>query len=290
MKRQNTEGRLRKTALPLVAAFIAAAAWPAYGAEPLEDRVGRLERQMESQALVEMATRLDRLEQEVQQLRGQMEEQGHAVAELRQRQRDLYLDIDRRMSRLEREGGGVAPQPLSATPAPAPVPTAPAVAVAPAPASAPAPAPMAPVAAPAPAPVATPAAAAAADRERDAYQQAFNQLRDLRYEQAITAFRAFLKEYPDGRYGHIAQYWIGEANYAQRNFKQAIADYRVLIQRYAKSPKLAEAMLKIGYSQYELGDKGEARKMLTELAKLYPDTTEAGQANAFLQKMRGEGN
>lgn len=253
---------------------------------------------MDSQALVEMVTRLDRLEQEVQQLRGQMEEQGHAVTELRQRQRDLYLDIDRRMSRLEREGGGAAPQARSVAPAPVPVPAA-AAPVAPiAPAATPsAPAPMAaapvapaPAAAPAPAPVATPASAAAADRERDAYQQAFNQLRDLRYEQAITAFRAFLKEYPDGRYGHIAQYWIGEANYAQRNFKQAVADYQVLIQRYAKSPKLAEAMLKIGYSQYELGDKAEARKILTELAKLYPDTTEAGQANAFLQKMRGEGN
>jgi len=254
---------------------------PVLAAEPLEARVARLERQMESQALVEMATRLDRLEQEMQSLRGQVEEQSQAIAELRQRQRDLYLDIDRRLSRLEREGGATAPQavvpPPAATP-PAAAPSAPApVAAAPA-----------PVAAPAPAPAAV--SAANADKEREAYQQAFDQLRELRYEQAITAFRAFLKEYPDGRYGHIAQYWIGEANYAQRNFKQAVADYRVLLQRYPKSPKLAEAMLKIGYSQYELGDKAEARKILSELARLYPDTTEAGQANAFLQKMRGEGS
>lgn len=265
--------------------LLTALALPATAAEPLEARVARLERQMESQALVEMATRLDRLEQEVQQLRGQVEEQTYAITELRQRQRDLYLDIDRRLSRLEREGGASAPQAMVAPPVAAPAapsvsaPTAPAaVAVTAAPAPAPAPA--------APAPL----SAANADKEREAYQQAFDQLRELRYEQAITAFRAFLKEYPDGRYGHIAQYWIGEANYAQRNFKQAVADYRVLLQRYPKSPKLAEAMLKIGYSQYELGDKAEARKILTELARLHPNTTEAGQANAFLQKMRGEGS
>lgn len=263
--------------------LLAVLALPAFAAEPLEARIAHLERQMESQALVEMATRLDRLEQEVQQLRGQMEEQTHANTELRQRQRDLYLDIDRRLSRLEREGGASAPQGMA--PPPAPAPAAP-VSTAPVPAAVAVTSAPAPAAAPAPAPV----SAVIADKERAAYQQAFDQLRELRYEQAITGFRAFLKEYPDGRYSHIAQYWIGEANYAQRNFKQAVVDYRTLLQRYPKSPKLAEAMLKIGYSQYELGDKAEARKILAELARLYPDTTEAGQANAFLQKMRGEGN
>lgn len=269
----------------LAAPLLAASA--AYAADPLEERVARLERQVESQALVDMALRLDRLEQEVQQLRGQTEEQTHAVSELRQRQRDLYLDIDRRLSRLEREGGATAPQAMVPPPAaaPAPAPSLPAPA-----AAAPSPVVAAPVTAPVSGPVTAAVSAANADKERAAYQQAFDQLRELRYEQAITAFRAFLKDYPDGRYGHIAQYWIGEANYAQRNFKQAVADYRVLLQRYPKSPKLAEAMLKIGYSQYELGDKAEARTILTELARTYPNTTEAGQANAFLQKMRGEGS
>lgn len=254
----------------------------AVSAETLEERVARMERQLESQALVEMVTRLDRLQQEVQQLRGQVEVQGHTLEELKQRQRDLYLDIDRRLSRLEREGGG-----STAAPVPAPITPAPQDAVAPAAA---APETVAITAAPKPA-ANTPAPAAssaAADKERESYQQAFELLRELRYEQAIAAFRAFLKDYPEGRYGHIAQYWVGEANYAQRNFKQAIVDYQQLIQRYPQSPKLAEAMLKIGYSHYESGNKAEAKRVLTELAQRYPDTTEAGQANAFLQRMRGE--
>lgn len=270
MTRWKAQGGRFAIAPSLAVMLFAAMALPAHAATPLDARVARLEQQLESQALVDMALRLDRLEQEVQTLRGQMEEQAHAIAELRQRQRDLYLDVDRRLLRLERDGGQ-APQ-AAVTPPP----------VAPPPSAA---LPGRPVAV-APAAVNT----ANAEQERIAYQQAFDQLRELRYEQAITAFRAFLKEYPDGRYGHIAQYWIGEANYAQRNFQQAVADYRELIKRYPKSPKLVEAMLKIGYGQYELGDKAEARRILTELARSHPDTTEAGQANAFLQKMRGEGN
>ncbi|MFA5627365.1 MAG: tol-pal system protein YbgF [Thiohalomonadaceae bacterium] len=255
----------------------------ASAADTLEQRVGRLEHKLESQALVDMVLRLDMLEQELQQLRGQMEVQTHSINGLRQRQRDLYLDIDRRLSRLEREAGASAP---IATPPPASASSSP---VAPAPV---APAPVtakSPPAQVADAP-AVPVDPEEAKKERAAYQLAFDQLRGLHYEQAITAFSAFLKEYPDGRYAAIAQYWIGEANYAQRNFKQAVVDYQTLLQRYPQSSKLAEAMLKIGYSQYELGDKAEARKVLTDLAHRYPDTTEAGQANAFLQKLRGEGN
>ncbi len=241
----------------------------AVAADSLEARVDRLERQLDSQALVDMSTRLDRLQQDVQQLRGQVELQGHMIDELKQRQRDLYLDIDRRLSQLERVGGGAAAP--SAAPAPAAAPAASTVPAA-------APASVAPAS----------ASAADADKEREAYQKAFDLLRDLRYEQAIAAFRGFLKQYPDGRYGHIAQYWVSEANYAQRNFKQAIADYQQLIDHYPKSPKLAEAMLKIGYSYYEMGQKDAARKELTELTQRYPDTTEAGQASTFLQKMRQE--
>ena len=128
------------------------------------------------------------------------------------------------------------------------------------------------------------------DKERQAYQKAFDQLRDLHYGQAITAFRTFLKQYPNGRYSYIAQYWIAEADYAQRDFKQAIIDYGDLIQHYPKNPKVAEAMLKTGYCYYESGQKDAAKKELNQLLQRYPNSTEAGQASNFLQKMRQEGN
>ena len=122
--------------------------------------------------------------------------------------------------------------------------------------------------------------------EQQAYQDAFNLLRELRYDKATLAFRDFLKKYPNGRYAHIAQYWLGEASYAQGKFKQAIKDYQALIDNHPNSPKLAEAMLKIGYSQYELKNYKAAQTSLEQLIKTYPGTTEAGQAKNLLKKIR----
>lgn len=246
---------------------------PALSAEELNDRVARLERLLDSQSLVEMLAQMERLQMEIQQLRGEVELQNHQLNELKQRQRDLYLDVDRRLSHVEREGGaGTALVSGSAE-----APGGEALVMA------------GPGAAAGNAAGGESGASYSPEEERKAYQEAFDLLRELRYKQAIKAFRAFLKKYPDGRYGHIAQYWLGEANYAQRNFKQAIDDYHTLLTVYTQSPKLAEAMLKIGYSHYELGDKKAAASTLNELVQSYPDTTEAGQAKSFLKRIKKEG-
>ncbi len=244
-----------------------AQAAPAPTPSPLEQRVQRLEKLLASQSLVEMLTRLDALQQEVQQLRGEVEQQTFQIDQLKQRQRELYLDIDRRLSRMEREGGASTAAPaasglVSGTPDKAPQPAAQAAV---------------PVQSASPAQV---------RKEREAYQRAFDLLKELRYEQAISAFRDFLKSYPSGRYAHIAQYWVGEANYARRHFKEAIEDYRKLISAYPNSPKVAEAMLKIGYSYNELGQPEETRKTLEELKQRYPDTTESGQADSLLKRLQ----
>ena len=254
---------------------------PTAMAAELDDRVARLERLLESQSLVEMLSQMERLQMEVQELRGEVELQSHQINELKQRQRDLYIDVDRRLSRVEREGGGSS---VSVSSGSADSGSGSALSIA------------------QPAAtqtvtgntdsgmVASAAPQYSPEEERAAYQKAFDLLRELRYEQAIKAFRAFLKEYPNGRYGHIAQYWVGEANYAQRNFQAAIQDYKHLITVYTQSPKLAEAMLKIGYSYYEMGEKNAASSTLSELVQTYPDTTEAGQAQAFLKRIKREGN
>ena len=111
-------------------------------------------------------------------------------------------------------------------------------------------------------------------------------LRALRYEKATQAFRQFLKDYPDGRYAHIAQYWLAETSYHTRKYTVAVKDYQTLINQYPKSPKRADALLKIGYSQFELKSYTKAKAALKKLIKSYPGTTEAGQAENLLQKIR----
>lgn len=254
-------------------------------AATVEQRLVRMERLMDSQSLLEMMERVDALQTEVQQLRGQLEEQQHLMEGMKSRQRELYLDVDRRMLRMEREGAGQgssSPSPLTGAPTSAPS-TPLTTTNSPVPATTTAP--VKPVVV-APATTANPAELA---KERAAYQKAFELLRELRYEQATVAFRDFLKQYPNGRYAHIAQYWLGEAAYARRDFVQAIKDYQALLQNHPRSAKRAEAMLKIGYSYQELKKTAESKRMMEQLIKLYPKSTEAGQARNQLKRMKKSG-
>lgn len=223
----------------------------------LDERVSRVEQVLQSQSLVEMLARIDALQQENNQLRGELEEQAHLVEELKQRLADVYRDLDRRVSQMERV----------AAPASGSAATAPTAAATSTP------------------PATAPAQAAA---ESAAYQKAFDLLRELRYEQASEAFTAFLKSYPNGRYAPMAQYWLAEAGYARRDFAGAVADYQTLVQRFPDSPKVAESLLKSGYAQLELGKKAEAQQAFAALVERFPQSPEAQQAQASLKRLSEE--
>jgi len=121
--------------------------------------------------------------------------------------------------------------------------------------------------------------------EQKIYLAAFNELRALRYGKAEKSFIKFLQQYPDSDYAQLAQYWLAESSYAQRNFKQSINFYSELLNKYKNSPKLIEAHLKIAYCYYELADYKTAKLKLNDLIKNYPDSTEAGQAKRLLKKL-----
>lgn len=246
----------------------------------LEGRVGRLERLLDSRALIEIVTRLDQLQFELQELRGELELLGRDVGTLKQRQRDLYVDVDRRLRRLElATTNGVTPT------APAPVPfaetTPPATVVASPPAAAAPDTTTTPVAAPTP----------AADplQEQASYQAAFELLKEGRYAESIESFQAFLDLYPGGNYADNAQYWLGEANYVTRDFETSVAEFRKVLDLYPSSPKVPDAMLKLGYAYYEKQEWASARAILTDLRQKYPSATAARLAANRLKRMASEG-
>lgn len=255
------------------------AAWAQAGG--VEARLERIERLLESQSLGQLLLQLEALQREVQELRGEVEQQGHLLEQLRQRQRDLYLDTDRRLLQLERaqqEAPGfptVSPPGGEAGAASGATPDAPRG--------------EADGAAGQQQAARAPATSASAGTEQEAYQAAFDLLRELRYEQAVEAFGAFLQQYPRGRYAHMAQYWIAEAHYAQRRFPQAVEQYQALLKNYPNSPKVPEALLKIGYSHYELGQAEQAREVVQSLVQRHPGTTEAGQGETLLEQIRSGG-
>lgn len=229
----------------------------------LESRVVRIERLLENQTLVEMATRLDTLQQEVDRLLGKIDEQNHELESLKKRQRDLYLDVDTRLRNIE-EARTAAPASStvgSEVPVPMPVTAPPALS----------------------APSAEPADPAT---ERAAYERAFELLKQGRYDLAVAAFKAFVETYPRGHYADNAQYWLGEANYVQRNFQAAAAEFGRVVDGFPDSDKRPDAMLKLGYTLQELGQNDKARATLSNVVSSYPNSTAARLATKRLQDLK----
>jgi tol-pal system protein YbgF len=118
------------------------------------------------------------------------------------------------------------------------------------------------------------------------YQQAFDLLQRGQFDKAIPAFDSFVKQSPTGDYADNAQYWLGEAYYAKRDFVGALAAFKKLVDNYPDSPKKSHALLKIGFSYDELGDKISARQTLEQLRKEFPSTTPSRLAEERLKKLR----
>ena len=251
---------------------------PVVDARDLDERLKRLERLLGSESLVKLYDEVESLGTEVRELRGQLEVLSHTINQAGQRQRDLYLDTDRRLQRIESASPTqtASPSPLPATP-----PAAPASPAKTAAASQPAPAPAA--TAPAQTP---PAAGIDPFAEQQAYQSAFDLLKSGRYEDATIAFQQFIAEYPAGSYADNAQYWLGETFYITRRFEQAVQEFERLVSAHPNSQKLTHALLKIGYAHDELGNEAEAERVLGELMERHPQSAAAALARKRLLSIR----
>ena len=272
MRRQSIIG-----VLVVVAAL--GAATPAFGQRlSLAERVTLLENkanaenQSAGQANLEMQNRLMQLQSEVQSLRNQVETLNYELEQLRQRNRDQYVDIDSRLARLE--GGGTA----AAAPAtPAASATAPAAAATP-------PAAAATPSAPAPAEAGAPAADPAG--EEAAYQAALDVLiNDFEADRSARMFQAFIRDYPDSGLVPNAWYWLGESYYVTQNYALAVEAFQTLLAEYAGSRKEADALLKLGYCQLALGQRAAGEASLREVPARFPGTDAAAKAESRLRTL-----
>jgi tol-pal system protein YbgF len=217
----------------------------------LDDRIAALEAQLKSQGLVDLFKEVEQLKSDAAKLRGQIEVLIYEQEQQQKRQRDLYVDLDSRLRKLE---GGPSP---AASGGEAPPAAAPASTVAPPPAS-------------------------SAANEQKSYDVALDQFKAGSYAAAITGFTAFVKTYPKSPLAPSAQYWIGNAQYAQRDFRGAIATQRQLIAAYPDSLKVPDAMLNIATAQLDLGDAAASRRTLEDLVAKHPKSDAAIKAKQRL--------
>lgn len=252
----------------------------------LEDRIAALELQLKSQGLVELFNQVEQLKSDVAKLRGQIEVLNHEQEQTQKRQRDLYIDLDSRLRRLEGgPGANVVPGASDTN-----VPPAASGAPAPGPATA-APSGPSPTAVVPPTVVAAPGAATAATGngaantaaiEQRAYDVALDQFKARNYAAAIASFNAFVKSYGKSPLAPSAHYWIGNSQFALKDYRAAIATQRQLVAAFPGNSKVPDALLNIATSQFELGDAAASRRTLEELIAKYPQSEAAAKARQRL--------
>lgn len=101
--------------------------------------------------------------------------------------------------------------------------------------------------------------------------------------EAIAALRAFLKNYPRHEYADNAQYWLGEAFYAGKDYQHALVEFRATIETYPRGNKVPDALLKVGFCYQALGQADKARAVLEQVVNLYPKTEPAALAGKRLE-------
>lgn len=137
--------------------------------------------------------------------------------------------------------------------------------------------------------LALPSPETTAGGEREAYREAFDHLKERDYAAAKKAFGTLLVRYPRGQFADNACYWLGEIGYVTKDYPAAMTQFNRLIADFPLSPKLPSAMLKLGYVYSEQNDLEQARRILQEVAQRFPDTTEGRLAQGRLEQMTREG-
>lgn len=213
-----------------------------------ENRIGRLEAALQkNEQVFNLMREVDTLKAEIAKLRGDAEVQTHLIETLEKRQKDLYVDLDNRVTELNK----VAPTPPATKTGSTTV-----------------------------------AVAADPTLESSDYETALNAFKARDYNQAIGGFKNFLKNYPDSALAPNAQYWIGYAYFSLKDYKSAIAQQQKLIAAYPTSAKVPDALLNIASAQIEVRDKKAAKKTLEEITARFPGSTAAALAAKRLVSLK----
>lgn len=199
----------------------------------------------QARAQLELAAQIQRQLEEIARLRGQLETLNYETEQAKKRQQDFYLDLDSRLRKLEPQlNGNPAVDPGSEG---------------------------------------KPAAADPA-KESQAYDAALDLFKAQKYKESAAAFAALVERNPGGALAPNAQFWLGNAWYAQNNCSKAIEALNVVTARYAKSEKAPDAWLSIATCQQTLGNHAAAKKTLEALVEKYPSAPAADKARERLKK------
>ena len=185
---------------------------------------------------------LQQLQQEVMMLNGKVEEQAHELRNLKEQSLERYVDLDKRIA-----GGAAA---VSAAPAS----NTTAVAAKPASGN---------------------SNVAEQAGEGEAYRSAYALVRTQKFNDATSAFKQFLRDYPAGKYAPNAHYWLGELYLVMQpaDLESSRQAFTLLLSQYPDNSKAPDAMYKLGKVYFLKGNREKAREYLDRVISQYGSTS-----------------
>ncbi|EHQ58070.1 tol-pal system protein YbgF [gamma proteobacterium HIMB55] len=191
-----------------------------------------------------LALRVQQLEEEIRRLNGLVEEQAGLLTRLQDQSLERYVEVDRRLAMMASAGTGETTGDSSAPSDP----------VVTANGEQPQEAPVAPEMG-----------------EQEAYQAAYGLVRERQFSEALTAFDAFLSEFPFGRFAPNAHYWLGELYLVVEPVDPEAArqNFQVLLDQYPNDRKVPDALYKLGRVHALKGNEERSREYLDRVIAEY---------------------
>ncbi len=236
----------------------------------------------------DLINKIQGLQQDLQELRGQLEIQSHELKLLQEQQLTFYKDLDARVAHSQDQTTqNASPAPLNLAtkkPMPAVAPLKPNLAQTNQAMDAKVPSHEVPQQSKSIAissPTTNPA------DEQISYLAAYELVKNKQYQEALIAMQTFTVKYPQSGYMANAQYWLGELCLVQKKYQEAIDHFDSVLQQFPSSSKYSASLLKIGYALIACNRVPEAKERLREVVKKYPDTNMAELARLKLATLGG---
>lgn len=242
----------------------------------IDQRVKRVEQQINNMQTSGASDRIDSLQNQVQLLRGQVEQLTHQLQQMQAQQKAMYSDLDKRVA---------TPTPTApSTTAPANVSAAASVSKA------------TKAVKPVVATTETPAVNAKPDdqpnvaEELQIYQTAYNLIKAKKYEEAVNTLQGMLKKYPSGQFASNAHYWLGELYGLMGKNDQALTEFNTVLKTYPDSPRVSDAQLKVGLLYASQSKWSDAKAAFKKVINRYPGSASARLAAEHLKQIKQAGN
>jgi tol-pal system protein YbgF len=213
------------------------------------------------------------MQDQIQTLRGQVEQLTHDLQQVQAQQKSQYTDLDKRLTQqaaapkvskpVKPVAAGIADDSgdtLAAAPAPMPVKAA------------------------------TPATQPDVAEEQQIYQTAYNLIKAKKYDEAVTALQGMLQKYPSGQFASNAHYWLGELYGLMGKNDQALSEFGTVVKNYPDSPRLSDAQLKLGLIYAAESKWPDAKTAFKKVVNRYPGSAPARLASEQLKQIKQAGH